>query len=307
MMINKYNLALLQVFPEEFLKYYPLKDVKVPDNQYASVNMPAVAWSSYGELRNYRDIAVLQPTGGINTTLPSRVVRRLRRAYYSAMTYTDRLIGMLTDEARRLGLWDNTIVSFWGDHGWQLGEHGEWSKHTNFELATHAPMMIRVPGLTDRGVIVDQPTEFVDLFPTLVEAAALPEIPLCPKSSRQVAVCHEGASLVPLMKNPRDPWKRVAFSQFPRAGNYMGYSVRTEQYRYTEWVKFIGQPFYRPVWSQNVGVELYDHKIDPEENYNRAHDITYTQITKQLSKTLRAGWRGALPKQKIQIFGKWAD
>ena len=111
--------------------------------------MPAIAWSSYGELRNYRDIAILHATGGINTTLPRHPVRRLRRAYYCALSYTDRLIGMVVGELKRLGLYDRTIVSFWGDHGWQLGEHGEWSKHTNFEVATHAPMMVRVPGLTE--------------------------------------------------------------------------------------------------------------------------------------------------------------
>ena len=86
------------------------------------------------------------------------------------------------------GLTNNTIVSFWGDHGWQLGEHGEWCKHTNFELATHAPMMVHVPGVTDKGIITEQLTEFVDLFPTLVEAAGLPLLTTCPENSTQIKV-----------------------------------------------------------------------------------------------------------------------
>jgi iduronate 2-sulfatase len=140
------------------------------------------------------------------------------------------------------------------------------------------------------------------------EAAGLPELPLCPEKSHLVPSCHEGMSLVPLMKNPREPWKQAAFSQFPRPGDYMGYSLRTPRYRYTEWVKFIGQPFYRPVWRNQVGVELYDHSIDPEENINRARERNYTAIRTQLSQTLQAGWRSVMPRQRPQaqvvIHGK---
>ena len=122
---------------------------------------------------------------------------------------------MLLQELRALGLEHNTIVSFWGDHGWQLGEHGEWTKHTNFELSVHAPMMVRIPGLTDEGVVTEELTEFVDLFPTLVDAAGLPELNICPKDSSKTELCHEGMSLMPLMTNTSTPWKRAVFSQYP--------------------------------------------------------------------------------------------
>ena len=85
-----------------------------------------------------------------------------------------------------LDLANTTIISFWGDHGWQLGEHAEWCKHTNFEVATHAPMMMSIPGSTDEGVVVEALTEFVDLFPTLAEAAGLPTVPRCPQDSSKV-------------------------------------------------------------------------------------------------------------------------
>ncbi|KAH3705274.1 iduronate 2-sulfatase-like [Dreissena polymorpha] len=286
------------VFPESFMQYYPNNSIRLPDNEYAPDGMPDVAWSDYGELRNYGDQAKLHASGKINTSLPDDDVRALRRAYYSALSWTDSLIGEVLSELKTLGFDNNTIVSFWGDHGWQLGEHGEWCKHTNFELATHAPMMVHIPGLTDNGIVTEQLTEFVDLFPTLVEAAGLGTMPLCPDVSKDVQLCREGESLMPLIKNPSGPWKDAAFSQYPRDQDntkIMGYTIRTDQYRYTEWPKFTYAPEYKPDWTKLFGVELYDHKIDPEENKNRAKDPGYESIAAELSKKLRAGWRQSLP------------
>ena len=110
------------VFPEKFKDYYPEASIRLPDNPYAPWGMPDVAWSSYGELRDYTDIAKLHATGNINTTLPAKYVLDLRRAYYSALTYTDSLIGEVLEKLQEVGMANNTIVSFWGDHGWQLGK-----------------------------------------------------------------------------------------------------------------------------------------------------------------------------------------
>jgi iduronate 2-sulfatase len=287
------------VFPEEFLQYYPQETVHLPDNPYAPVNMPDVAWYGYDGLRGYKDIHALNVTGKINTTIPAFKVLELRRAYYSALSFTDFLLGEVMGALRDHGLATNTIVSFVGDHGWQLGEHGEWCKQTNFELATHAPLLVHVPGMTERGIVTEQLTEFVDLFPTLVEAAGLPELPLCPPLSTHVALCREGASLMPLITHADPAWKQRVFSQYPRDKDYMGYTMRTPQYRYTEWVHFIGKPHYKPVWEENVGTELYDHTIDPEENYNHAGEKKYTEIQHTLSKQLRAGWREAIPSTQM--------
>ena len=125
------------VFPKEFLDYYPQDEIQLPPNQFAPDGMPTIAWQPYGETRSYHDITALNASGAINTTLPAWKVKQLRRAYYSAVSYTDSNIGAVLDELDNLGLADNTLVVFWGDHGWQLGEHGEWDKHTNFDLATH--------------------------------------------------------------------------------------------------------------------------------------------------------------------------
>lgn len=280
------------VFPASFMnKYYPQNSIRLPDNPYAPVNMPRVAWQHFAGLREYADIAVYNASGAINTTFPVRVVLELRRAYYSAISWVDSLVGEIISSLETLGLSNNTIVSFWGDHGFQLGEHGEWCKRTNFELSTHAPMMIHIPGMTDSGIQTEQLTEFVDLFPTLAQAAGLMPLPLCPEDSSNIDLCRDGKSLLPLIKHPEIPVKTAAFSQYPRDKNVMGYSIRTEKYRYTEWAKFKYYPKYKPDWNRLSGVELYDHTSDPEENYNRIFDKRYNDIIKELSKTLHKGWR----------------
>ncbi|KAL4232297.1 hypothetical protein ACF0H5_009868 [Mactra antiquata] len=292
------------VFPESFLQYYPKNSVKLPPNPYAPSQMPDVAWSSYGELRAYADQNRLNASGGINTTLPDTDILELRRAYYSALSWTDSLVGQVMEELKTYGFENDTIVSFWGDHGWQLGEHGEWCKHTNFELATHAPMMVHIPGMTDNGIVTEQLTEYVDLFPTLVEAAELEPMPLCPENSSEIELCREGTSLIPLIKNPKGLWKDAAFSQYPRTANrtkVMGYTMRTNRYRYTEWVKFSYAPKYKPDWDTVFGVELYDHGSDPEENRNVAYDSTYAALRIDLSVKLHAGWRAAIPPQNEQM------
>ena len=109
------------IAPEQFFDLYPRDDINLPDNEYAPWGMPPVAWSNYGELREYHDIAMLNATGAINSTLPPGVVKDLRRGYYAALSFTDSLIGTIMDELAVLGLAENTIISFCGDHGWQLG------------------------------------------------------------------------------------------------------------------------------------------------------------------------------------------
>lgn len=295
------------LIPANFFEYYPEDEVAFPDNQYAPVNMPQIAWADFDELRDYGDIALKYGFGAINTTLPQNVVRGLRRAYYAAVSYTDSLVGQVLDELERLGLDDSTIVSFWGDHGWQLGEHGEWCKQSNFEIATHAPMMVRVPGLTDKGIVAEQLTEFVDLFPTLAEAAGLPSVPLCPENSSKIETCVEGVSLMPLMKDPTRKWKDAVFSQFPRMAvdgtTVMGYTMRTDRYRYTEWVRFDNFNFV-PHWYQNFGrgTELYDHEKDPEENWNHGHEKEYEDLRKELSDMLHKGWRSFVPSSDTDGF-----
>ena len=295
MAVGFYKPHLPFLMPEEFLNMYPQENISLPNNAYAPTDMPRIAWSNYGELRSYPDINDLDNSGEPNDLLPNEVVLALRRAYYASVTYTDHEIGRVLNELDRLGLRNNTIVSFWGDHGWQLGEHGSWCKHTNFELSTHAPMMISAPGFTDSGVQTERLTEFVDMFPTLVELAELPGISLCPEDSSEIKVCTEGVSLTPLMNNPSIAWKPRVFSQYPRTyQRAMGYSLRDDRYRYTEWVDY-DEDEHKPDWSILFGAELYDHQTDPNENTNRADDPSYAEKRQELSSQLHQGWRNAMP------------
>jgi arylsulfatase A-like enzyme len=152
-------------------------------------------------------------------------------------------------------------------------------KHTNFELATRSPLLIRVPGQPRAGAQCNALVEFVDIYPTLCEVCGLP----LPEGL-------EGTSFRPLIEDPNRPWKKAAFSQYPRGNGVMGYSMRTDRYRYTEW-----QP--RDRTQPPVGVELYDHQTHPGENVNIAGLPENKTLVAQLSAQLRAGWRAALPAQ----------
>ena len=172
-----------------------------------------------------------------------------RRAYYASLSYADQQLGRVLSELQDLGLADSTIVVFWGDHGYQLGEHTEWMKTTNFEIANWVPFMLRVPGATEEGPSTDELVEMVDLFPTLADAAGLPPLNLCSeKDATKTKLCTEGSSLMPLVREgERAEWRDAAFWQYRgKGGGYggnptvipttMGYTVRTQRYSYTEWV-----------------------------------------------------------------------
>lgn len=183
----------------------------------------------------------------------------------------------------RLGLAENTIVVLWGDHGWKLGEHDAWCKHTNTELDTHAPLLLRVPGLPKVGWQTDVLVEFVDVYPTLAALAGLP----LPEHL-------EGVSLVPLLDEPTRPWKQAAFSQYPRPAQatgtvaVMGYAMRTARYRLVVWVDR-AQP------DRIEATELYDLEADPQGNQNLAQRPEAQPLVAELMAQWRAGWRGARP------------
>jgi len=280
------------VFPERYLVHYPLMTVDLAPNPYAPVDFPTIAWFHI-EGSNYDDIKATGKTGiTLNETLPDDAAMLYRRAYFSCISFVDDMVGRLLKALDNLELTENTIVTFIGDHGFHLGENGMWGKHTNMEQATHAPLMIHVPGRTSSGMRSKSIAEFVDLFPTIVEAAGLDPIPPCPESSRDVHACTEGRSFVHLFGDSERAFKDFAFSQISR-GTVMGYAVRDAHYRYVEWV-----PTSQNVvndnecvrtldWQHLVGRELYDHLTDPEENKNIAEDNTYEDVVSRLKMALR--------------------
>ncbi len=233
--------------PQRFYDLYPLDRVPLAANPFLPKNSPPFATTDdSGEVRTYRDIPS-KDQGPID----EQKARELIRGYFACVSYVDTLIGELRRELSRLDYEQNTIVVLWGDHGWHLGEHAQWGKHTNFEVAARVPLLLSFPGQTTRGSATDRIAELVDLYPTLCELAGLP---------RPAGL--EGDSLVPVLRDPRAPWDNVAITQWPRP--HMGYSMRTDRYRYTEWV---------PKNDRNAtpaGIELYDHQVDPAENVNIA-------------------------------------
>jgi iduronate 2-sulfatase len=205
--------------------------------------------------------------------VPPERAREMISAYYACVTFVDAQVGRIMESLERNKLWDKTIIVFIGDHGYHLGEHGNmWHKQSTFEEAARAPMLIVAPGKT-KGVS-PRPVEFLDLYPTLAHLAGL-----------RVPHGLQGVSLSPLLDDPRRSWDRPAFTQMERAEGFMGRSVRTERWRYTEWDE------------GRKGRQLYDHDRDPKEYVNLAGDPAHAETVSRLQTLLRNSARAAVRTQ----------
>ncbi|MDB4323634.1 sulfatase-like hydrolase/transferase [Akkermansiaceae bacterium] len=172
--------------------------------------------------------------------------------YYASTSYVDAQIGKVIAELDCLKLSENTIIVLWGDHGFHLGDHGIWTKHTNYEQANRIPILIHAPGVTKSLSSTQQPAESVDIFPTLAELAGLPS----PKGPQPI----DGLSLVPVLKDPKTRIRDHAFHAYPK--RKLGRAIRTERYRLVEW-KAKGAAEY----------ELYDYQTDPHETENLSEKL----------------------------------
>lgn len=255
--------------PKKYWDLYDPNSIKLADNAHPPVDAPEIALHTSGEIRAYAGV----PKEGPVAT--DEVARTLIHGYLASVSYMDAQLGKVLDALDKTGLSENTIIILWGDHGWHLGDHGLWCKHTNFESATRAPLIIHAPGFAPGKT--PRVAEFVDVFPTLCELAKLDPPPTL-----------EGTSLVPLMRDANlapEKWKKAAFSQYPRAGGVMGYSVTDGRYRFTSWQKKDGSV---------VAAELYDHENDPQENKNLAGKTDHAEAQKRMSDLLAGGWKAAM-------------
>ncbi len=187
------------------------------------------------------------------------------------MSFVDAQVGRILEELKKLGLADDTIVVLWSDHGFKLGEHNSWCKQSNFEIDTRVPLIIRAPGFEPKGQSTKALVELIDLYPTLCDLAGL-EIP----------ESLEGVSLKPILQDPSTSVKKAAISQFtrrPGKQQLMGYTLRTEQHRYVEWID--------RKTKDTVATELYDHSQDPGEKLNIAEESQQSGLVNKLSKQLR--------------------
>lgn len=242
---------------------FQLADLRTPP-----VGAPDYAPTNWAELRNY----TLIPDKG---PVPDEQQRTLIHAYYATASYADAQLGKVLDELDRTKLSENTIIVLWGDHGWHLGDHGMWSKHTNYEQAARIPFIVLKPnGAADAkcGSLV----ESVDIYPTLCELAGIPTPPKL-----------DGRSFVATLTNPQAPTKEAIFHSFPRGGGRIGRAVRTERYRLVEW-KVPGAS------AVTADLELYDYQADPAESKNLAPE--QPEVVKRLRELL-----AAIPEAKPQI------
>jgi arylsulfatase A-like enzyme len=270
------------VAPKKYWDLYQREDMPLAAFQEKSKNAVDMAYHNAGEMRGYTDIPPLtsftdQKPYGI--TLPVDKQKELIHGYYAAISYMDAQVGKLLNTLDSLGLTKSTIVVLWGDHGWHLWDHNLWCKHTNFEQATLAPLIIAAPGIEPSKT--HSQSEHIDIFPTICDLAGV-----------SIPSVLDGKSLVPVMKNPSASVKEYSVSQYPRSGstaenerlgyadpNAMGYSIRTKQYRYTIWMGNgyrSNKPFDQ---SLVIGTELYDYKKDPLEKVNVVKVKKYKTVT----------------------------
>ena len=193
--------------------------------------------------------------------------RRQRHAYFACVSYIDAQVGKVLTELKRLDLDRNTIVVLWGDHGWHLGEHGIFGKHTNFEIAARSPLIIKTPDMPRAGQSTDALAETVDIYPTLADLCGL-------KAPADLP----GVSLKPLLGDPTRRVKDGAFSFFGR-GRYFGRTLRTDRYRIVEWSDSRKK--------LPAKIELYDHQTDPGENTNIAANPENKELVKKLLAQMR--------------------
>lgn len=241
------------VAPGKYFELYPLEKVPVPSDPTEDLeDIPSAAlW-----------------TKPPNWNLSDTEMRRSIRAYHAAVSFMDAQVGRVLDAVDRLGLAENTIVVFWGDHGYNLGEHGQWMKQSLFEPAVRVPLIISAPGMS-AGEGSPRTVEALDLYATLADLAGL-------ETPSHV----QGRSLRPLLRNPEAQWEHAAISQAPRGRgepSFFGRSIRTERWRYTEWD------------GGGKGVELYDHATDPGELTNLAGVPLYADTVARLSGMLHEG------------------
>ncbi len=215
----------------------------------------------------------------LNYGVPEADLRKFKRAYFASIDFVDAQVGKVLDELERLKLADNTIVVIFGDHGWSLGEHGQWQKQLLFEEVARVPFMIALPKAKVTGVC-GRTVELLDIYPTLADLCGL-------KPPGNL----EGKSLRPLLENPKAPWSQPALTQQVRydgSKRIMGYSVRNERWRYTEWD------------GGAAGVELYDHDADPHEYKNLGKNPDYASTVSDLNKLIPKTAPAEIPASTVK-------
>lgn len=248
--------------PQRYWDIYQREQFSVPDRTLPS-GAPSLAFTKWGELRSYLGMPKEGP-------LSDEQTQELKHGYAACVSYADAQVGRVMAELDRLGLRDNTIVVLWGDHGYKLGDYGLWCKHTNLELDTRVPMIVSAPGFA-KGTRSQSLVEVVDLFPTLASL-----------TDGEIPFSCEGKSLEPILRDSSQSIRSFALSQYPRGSN-MGYSLRTDRWRYTEWFNTEKKII--------VARELYDHQDSQFAVRNLADAPEHAELVSKFSKQVNARQR----------------
>jgi len=224
------------VAPRKYWELYERESFSMPPNLGVPPGYPDYARNkNAGELRHYGDIP-----GGPLADFPDELNRRLIHGYHACASYVDRNIGVLLEALEESGAADDTIVVLWADHGWKLGDHSSWCKHTNFECDTRVPLVVRDPRMASARGESMALVELVDLYPTLCELTGLD------------APQHlQGESFAAVMRDPGASHREFAYSSYPH-GDVVGHSIRTPRHRYTEWWKKDGDRVVESVLTELV-------------------------------------------------------
>ena len=243
--------------PKKFLDMYDPKSVPLPSDFQPRPTVPEGFPKPSLNARN-GDLFV-------DRDASPEEAREVIRAYWASLTWTDWNLGRVMAELDKLKLRDNTIIVFWGDHGYHLGEKGKWSKHGSlWEIGTRVPLIVIDPKAKGNGSSSPRPVQSLDLYPTLCELCGLP-----------TPTGLAGHSLKPLLANPQAEWSHPAFSVIGNAKGVSGVAVRTQQYRYVEYD------------GGKAGAMLFDEKADPQEVKNLVDDPKLADVKAELSKLAR--------------------
>ena len=232
------------VAPKKYWDLYDPAAFKLAELQKAPEGAPDFAPTTWGELRQYKDMPETGP-------VTPEQARHLIHGYYAATSYMDAQLGKVLDALDANGFAENTIILLWGDHGWHLGDHGMWCKHSNYEQAARIPVIVAAPGIAG-GRRSQALIETCDIYPTLAELAKLPS----PKQS-------DGRSFAQVLANPSASTRNHIIHVFPRQQGLIGRAVRNTRHRLVEWKK-PGAP------ADTAILELYDYQTDPAETKNLA-------------------------------------
>jgi arylsulfatase A-like enzyme len=234
--------------PRKYYDRHPLESIELPPHRPDDLDDVPPA-----------GVRMAKPGGDHKAILESGRWKEAVQGYLAAISYCDAMIGRLLDAFDRSAYRDNTVIVFWGDHGWHLGEKSHWRKFALWEEATRAPLIWVAPGVTKPGTVCERTVDFMTVFPTLTDLCGVPT----PKHV-------EGKSIRSLLADPKAPWDQPAVTTY----RFKNHAVRTEDWRYIRY--------------ENGDEELYDERNDPNEWVNLANDPKYAAKKAELARSLPA-------------------